>query len=304
MPAGPAVNHRFGLLSYPGAGNLGDVIQSLAAKQYLPRVDLLLPRELISAAPPGIEPVKVILNGWFMHKPRNWPPHPLIDPLLVSMHFAENEFGRMRQWMKPPYAKLLTGRGGDFLRQWGPVGARDQFTLENLQAFGIDAYLSGCLTLTLDRPSSPRGDYIVAADLPQHLLAHLATLTDREIIVVTHAGVDGRNQAEQEAAAEEVLALYSRAAAVVTPRIHAAFPCLAFDTPVLLLLNDYHARRIADAAMITHSSFATEFLACKHDFDFADPPANPTGFRPMAERLSQTCRQFIAETPATFSQSD
>ena len=36
---------RFGLLSYPAVANLGDAIQSLAAKRFLPRVDLRVPRE-------------------------------------------------------------------------------------------------------------------------------------------------------------------------------------------------------------------------------------------------------------------
>lgn len=285
---------RFGLLSYPGIANLGDAIQSLAAKRFLPRVDIRIARERLSEAPEGGGPVRLITNGWFMEDTRRWPPHPAIDPLLISMHFAETDFGRFQRWRQRPLDRLLTGAGADYLRAYGPVGARDLFTAEELSKRGIPCYLSGCLTLTLQRPEGvPRDDFIVACDLLPAQLHHLQRLTQRRILTVSHTGKPSRGPAEQEAEAEEMLALYARAAAIVTTRVHAALPALALGTPALLLRLNRHERRVGDIAGLVHSALAEDFLHNRHAFDLADPPANPELFRPLAVLLEEKCRAFV-----------
>ena len=61
-----------------GKQNLGDFIQSLAAKQFLPHVDEYINREELSEY--NGKPVKMIMNGWYMMRPENWPPSEVIDP--------------------------------------------------------------------------------------------------------------------------------------------------------------------------------------------------------------------------------
>jgi hypothetical protein len=285
---------RFGLLSNPTAGNLGDAIQSLAAKRFLPRVDLRIARERLSDPPPGTDPVRMIANGWFMHDPRQWPPHPLIDPLLISMHFAATDFARFQRWRPRPLDRLLAGAGAAYLKAHGPVGARDPFTAEELTKRDIPCYLSGCLTLTL-RPSAdlPREDFVVACDLPADQLSHLQGSTRRRLVIVSHSGERNRDPAVQEAEAEEKLALYARAAAVVTTRVHAALPCLALGTPVLLLQQGRPERRVSDMAALVRSAHGSDFLRNRYDFDLADPPANPEAYRPFAALLENKCRAFV-----------
>ena len=283
---------RFGLLAYPGIANLGDPIQSLAARQFLPRVDALIPRERISAPLEG-GPLRTILNGWFMHKPSHWPPHPAIAPLLISMHFVPAGVSHLRRWATSPIDRMLSGPGADYLRRWGPVGARDPGTLEQLEARGIPAWHSGCLTLTLSRPNvAPSGD-IVASDLSPAALAHLRRTAPGEIVVVTHLGGEALDQAAQEAAAEALLARYAAAAAVVTTRIHAALPCLALGTPVLLLLPPRPPRRVSDVAGLLHTCDERDFLRNRHHFDLAAPPPNPEAFRRFVPELEARCRAFI-----------
>ena len=75
----------YGLLKYKESKvffNIGDNIQSLAAKQFLPRVDVLINREKL-AEYQG-EQTKVIMNGWFTHNTHNWVPSDAINPLFVS----------------------------------------------------------------------------------------------------------------------------------------------------------------------------------------------------------------------------
>ncbi len=115
--------------------NIGDYIQQLAAMQFLGQAGTFVERENIDAY--DGEKVRMILNGWFMHHPQHWPPSPQIVPLFVSFH------------MTPSAVRLMTERGADYFKQHEPIGCRDQATLHALQAAGIKAWFSGCLTLTL-----------------------------------------------------------------------------------------------------------------------------------------------------------
>ena len=293
-PSGIMNLPKFGLLSYPRNANLGDAIQSLAARRFLPQVDCHVAREEISEKPAIDVNIRLICNGWFMHQPAYWPPHPKIQPLLVSMHFAETDFDRFQRFRARPLDQLLVGQGAEYLRQWGPVGGRDEFSVEQLEAHGIPAYLSGCLTLTLQRPKdAARGDYIVACDLPVAQLEHLMQVSKRPVIVVTHKNARYETPEQQEEAAQQLLALYAGAAAVITTRIHAALPCLAFDTPVLLI-EQAQGRRVSDMRRLIHSCQGSDFLFGRHDFDLECPPDNPQDFRPLAAALETRCREFVS----------
>src|SRR5690242_11169019 len=64
----------FGLLSYCTA-NLGDDMQSIAARRFLPRVDCYVDREALDAPDaPHDQRLALIMNGWFCHRPDKWPP--------------------------------------------------------------------------------------------------------------------------------------------------------------------------------------------------------------------------------------
>lgn len=116
--------------------NIGDYIQALAASQFLPRVDGFVDREKLKSY--DGEPCKVIMNGWYMHDTTQWPPTPCIDPLFVAFHMNVTAVEGM-----------MTDLGVAYLKQHEPIGCRDRNTLDILKSYGIDAYFSGCLTLTL-----------------------------------------------------------------------------------------------------------------------------------------------------------
>lgn len=274
--------------------NIGDTIQSLAARRFLPHVDALIPRERLSEPPGHPGPLRTILNGWFMLQPQFWPPHPAIVPLPISMHFAEEDPRLLGRWKVSPIGKMFGGAGGDWLRQWGPVGARDLWSLEALEGHGVPAWHSGCLTLTLPARIAERGDMIVACDLPAKAMATLRRIAPGPLLSVTHQQGAWLDHDGQVAAAESLLDLYAGARAVVTTRIHCALPCLALGTPVLLLHDAKPVRRLADMLPLLHHSSFQRFEALQHDFDLAAPPANPENFRPMAAKLVATCQSFVA----------
>ncbi|WP_195500723.1 polysaccharide pyruvyl transferase family protein [Bacteroides clarus] len=116
--------------------NIGDYIQALASSQFLPQIDDFIQREELKKY--DGEECKVIMNGWYMHNPKQWPPSSKIHPLYVAVHFNTS-------------AKeiLFSKESINYLKQFEPIGCRDTYTRDLLLKQGIDAYFSGCMTLTL-----------------------------------------------------------------------------------------------------------------------------------------------------------
>ena len=116
--------------------NIGDYVQALAASQFLPSFDGFVNREELSQYD-GEECV-VIMNGWFMHIPNNWPPSKKIRPIFLSFHINIEAS-----------EKMLTNHGVIYLKKNEPIGCRDRYTLNLLRQSGIESWFTGCLTLTL-----------------------------------------------------------------------------------------------------------------------------------------------------------
>lgn len=126
--------------------NIGDYIQSLAAKQYCEDYSCFVEKEELNHFQSD-EKVKVIMNGWYMICPENWPPSDSIIPLLTSIHIS------------PLYAvKMLSKEGVEYMKKYGPVGCRDLGTKELLDKAGVPCYFSGCLTLSLGRKYKYEGE--------------------------------------------------------------------------------------------------------------------------------------------------
>lgn len=119
--------------------NIGDYIQALASSQYYPHVDGFLDRdEDLNSY--DEEPCKMIMNGWYMHNPQNWPPTGKIIPLFVAFHL--NVLVR---------EELTSSISVNYLKKHQPIGCRDTNTMDILTSAGIKAYFSGCMTLTLGK---------------------------------------------------------------------------------------------------------------------------------------------------------
>lgn len=253
---------KFGLFTYGDRNkkfNVGDHVQSLAARQYLPQVDTLIERDSLSVLDLK-EETAVIMNGWFTHKPENWPPVDKLKPLFISFHLNSS------------HAPKVLGReeNVEYLKKHSPIGCRDTGTVRFLQEKGIDAYYSSCLTTTLDIDftSKERGDEILIVDVlykddlltqykesPRSILSGIKSgkifsLFKRERVIKSIIPKDILNKAkyithsywnkdytEQErfVLAENLLRRYAKAKLVITSRIHCALPCIALGTPVIFI---------------------------------------------------------------------
>lgn len=127
---------KYALLKYVYTNNIGDEIQSISAKRFLPRVDCYINRDNINEFNDK-ENVKMIINGWFTHNPENWPPQKSnIHPLLISFHIT-----------KLYHETLTRPESIRYFKKHEPVGCRDYHTAKLLRDKGVKAYFSGCLTL-------------------------------------------------------------------------------------------------------------------------------------------------------------
>ena len=321
---------KYGLLTYVENRkffNVGDYIQSLAAKQFLPRVDEFLNREALADYADG--PIKLIMNGWFTHNVTNWVPAPAIDPLFVSFHVNNTAAPGM-----------LDDKGVAYLKAHEPIGCRDQFTVETLRAKGIDAYFSGCLTLTLDSyrvEDSERGDAVYIVDplygYPTRekvtynyrrflrsiqnrdifkigrRARHLGNLIDEELLAsAVHVNqeppANTYSDADKFAMAEDLLRKYARARLVITSRIHCALPCLALGTPVIFVngfttfVDSCRFDGILDLFnRVDVDSNTGDFVAnfpLRGKIDADTMVVNKDLHHGLADAMRTTCRGFVA----------
>ena len=323
------MNYRYALMAYDvfsstiTTGNLGDYVQSIAAKQFLPQVDDFISREKLNLYKG--DPVKMIMNGWYMEKALNFPPSPQITPLYVSMHI--NHLIRK---------VFFTQNTINHLKEHAPIGCRDIGTMSMLKSKGIDSYYSGCLTLTLgktykrDNPNDniyvidPFFNMLTCRELlkqPLRLGKRLATGRlkeynwrkkllekhfDDELLSDACYTTQSINKISTEdglTKADEYLKMLCNAKLVITSRIHCALPCLAMGTPVIFLNGGFYSpvdhcrfdgildffNRI-DVNGKTGKSNPNFSIEGKIGVNFKI--TNPDRHKQYAESLLQTCNNF------------
>lgn len=242
-------NNKFGILSYDTSYNLGDEIQSIAAKQYLPNIDVWFDRDLhhttFVSGNNNTGKFKVIFNGWFDGNYTHFPPPSYIDPLFISFHINESNHDN-----DPQYA-ILNKEKIDFkslashvsyLKQYEPIGCRDLHTKNLLEKYGIDAYFSGCLTLTLKNKFNTRNDEILVVDshiLCKNIFENLIPGEIRNKAIYLKQSIERKiNHSNKMNMAQKFIDRLSQAKLVITSRLHTLLPCLALKTPVIFIHND------------------------------------------------------------------
>ena len=278
---------KYGLFEY-NTENIGDEVQSIAARRFLPKVDYYFDRDNIDATQtPDGEPIKIIMNGWYTHHPENWPPkNPNLDPLLISMYIEQYaNHGKLAK-------AFINKKGKDFFAKHGPVGARDKATTAFLKEHGIKAYFSGCVTLTLQKSDLiKKKDYVLAVDVKDEVYEKMKTLTHRPILRIDTNRCIQMDRAAKFALAEYYLYLYQSAHAVVTSRLHCMLPCLALETPVLAISGREPHRYSGLIDLVDHTS-EEDFLNGKYKYSLDSPKANPEQYKTIREKLIKKCSDF------------
>ena len=276
---------KYGLLKY-STDNVGDSIQGIAARKFLPQIDYFFERDNMDATKtsPG-ETVKVIINGWWGDGPENWPPlDQNLDVLPISMYVED----RIQKEFQKPRSKMV-------LNFFGPVGARSRGTKKFLSGIGVDSYFSGCLTLTLNAEKSvKKRDFVLAVDVSDEVYNTMIEQTERKVIRLGVLRPLTNNIEEQYKMAELYLYLYQSAHAIVTTRLHTMLPSIALGTPVLFL-NDILGHddvRFSGLSELAHNLSSADYIAAPQDFSLDKPPKNKQDYLRIRKELEQRCQAF------------
>lgn len=297
---------KYGLLVNENNRNIGDDIQSYAAAQFLPRVDVLVDREkldIFSYKKDSNEPVAIIMAAWFMWRKFNWPPAAQLFPLLVGYHHYERrEDPLANAYAIPVFREHYDGIGGEWFKNYGPVGCRDLYTCEVFSEKNIPNYFSGCITLTLSQQpqTNNRGKYICCVDLNKDVEDKVRMLVGDtcEVINETHTtdNIKGASWKVRARRVEKYLTLYQNAKYVVTRRLHVALPCLAMGVPVMCIqsktMND--PNRFDPYKKWLHFCNNNEFLENGYSgFDFVNGTPNKEDYLLTRNELIGRIQKFI-----------
>lgn len=274
---------NYGLIQYCSY-NIGDEIQSIAARRFIPHVDYYVYRENLNIFHADNN-VKMLLNAWYAWYPYNFPPSSSITPLLISMHFCRE--------MQNVIAHNKHMR--NYLTEKGPVGCRDKFTMNFLLSLGIPAYFSGCMTTTLlgnpKLKAKNHDEYVLCVDVPDDVLQYVRSVSVRPVYSLYKNITSFFDSMERFEIAKIMLFLYHNAFSVVTPNLHTALPCLAFGTPVCFLDQEVYDGRLDGIYEWLNHCRREKFLEGNF-YDVNNPPENPKEFLKFREAIADKCRNF------------
>lgn len=164
--------------------NIGDYMQSLAARQFAGSDAMLLEREKLHQH--SGELTRLVMNGWFMHHPSRFPPSEAVVPLFVSFH------------VRPKIeSRFFTEKAIAYLKAHEPIGCRSTEMVDMLARHGIRGEYTSCLTLTLgetyrhvlaETPPVFVDPYLRKLPLRAHPLRALGQMLSRIPYALAHAG--------------------------------------------------------------------------------------------------------------------
>jgi hypothetical protein len=222
--------------------NLGDYMQTLAARNLYRAIgigeDDIIDIDRDSLSSYRGEKVVLLMNGAFFRW--SFPIPQDIVPVFIGFRAD----------------RPVLSEHQDFFRRHQPIGCRDVETTELFRAHNVEAFTSGCLTMTFqDRARQPAESKVFAifgsgagafpADaltyMPEELARDVEFILQRK--VVHNHPLTAMDMKEAENHAKGLLQDYrTRASLVVTPLHHAATPCLASGIPVVLCRKRDHGR--------------------------------------------------------------
>ena len=232
-----------GIVYFPDSTNIGDDIQTYAAS-LLVENPVFCDRERLDEISKN---TRLLCSGWFMENAQHWPPSEKVNPLFVSFHISSKN----QELMTSPKAIA-------YYKRYEPIGCRDYHTLELLKSCGVEAYFSGCLTLTIPKYDGERGDEILFVDVlrTNYTDHYRKTVVDglipesyrKEVQFVSHFSdkLKSINVETRMSQVKKMLSQYAEAKLVITSLIHCALPCVALGTPVVFVdfgFNNDQAKR-------------------------------------------------------------
>jgi polysaccharide pyruvyl transferase WcaK-like protein len=162
-------------------------------------------------------------------------------------------------------------------------------TLRLLKRKGVNAYFSGCLTLTLKNRYKKRNDKIYLVDIGNETKKLLPLDIVEKSESLSHIS---RKKYFKFLRAKRLLKKYARAKLVITSRLHCALPCIAFGTPVIFINNNLKDPRFEGLlGYINHYSIK-DIKEGKIKIDWSGK-GNCKDISKLRKKLSDKCIEFI-----------
>lgn len=285
---------KYGIIDYSYGGdalygslnkyyvNIGNDMQSLAVEYMYQRL--------------GIDEDCIVRVGY--HELRTYSKNYVVLPM--NMFGSKDEIFPLSPYIIPLYIgfNYVSGKIQDnfrYVKPFEPVGCRDEYTLRVMRGAGIEAYLSGCLTLALPRRSdSVDARKVFLVDVPEGIDAFIPENMRDHVEYVTHEieldyRFTGKDifKATREYARFMLNRYAEEAALVVTSRLHCAAPCMALGIPVILVKDNI------DVNLSWIDKF-TRIYSCE-DFSEIDWYPNPVDLEEVKDCLIDVFSRRLKE---------
>lgn len=132
----------------------------------------------------------------------------------------------------------------NYLRRYAPIGCRDERTMQILRGWGVEAYLSGCVTHLLPF-SGVKGNTVFFVDVPYEVKNYIPDdiLSGGEFLSNQfYYPTDIPRGNAEKMIQEQYKKFRDEACLVVTSRLHVASPCVAMGIPVILVKENVDSR--------------------------------------------------------------
>lgn len=131
-----------------------------------------------------------------------------------------------------------------YLKKYQPIGCRDEHTYNLLCSYDIDAYLNGCLTITLPkRKKRSTQNKIYCIDISDELKNKLPNEIKDNAIFLSNT-VNGQLNDATNFAEARYQKYQDNASLIITSLLHVSAPCVAYGIPVVLA-RDYISYRFS-----------------------------------------------------------
>lgn len=286
-------------------GNLGDCIQNIAVEEAYEKIGIAKKKDLLRINRDDIskysgQPCTLFMQGWFGNYagsfPLPWSKN--INPVFIGFHLS-SIYDTRSLFIKKGIHKLMIPHQ--------PIGCRDRNTRDFLKKLGLNAYFSGCMTLTLDkRTCAPdkKEEKVFVVDLDPKIQKKLTPEIIRKNLdgniidyTITHFyywneyPVTEKGAQEFEEHARYVLNKYkNEAKLVITSKIHVAMPCIAMGIPVIFIVGDPFGERFDVLSGIVP-------IYSAKDIKYID-------WHPIAPNIEPLKQAILSNVKAIFSKKD
>lgn len=303
--------YKYDLADWNRNGNIGDCIQNLAIENLYKELGIDC-TELVKINRDDIpnyseEKALLPMQGWFGNLYKTFPANfsPNILPVFIGFHLTNYKESRQR---------FLKENLQEKFSQYTPIGCRDRNTKEFFTSLGIEAYFSGCMTLTFpERKRKPKNGKIFIVDVPEEIEEIIPTkiknVADKSI---THSytfknyPVSLEEAYEFETKAREILERYRQEAKlIITSRIHVAMPCIATGIPVVFI----HEKDSDDRFDVLNGIIPRYSLKHKNIINWTPKAPNITKIKQAIKenaylQISQAAKKYGLNTNKLYSESE